>query len=691
MIDPIFNSLGDMYDDEDEASFDRSSKDSKKNSSSKNLKKTPILDNFGRDMTDLADKNLLDPVIGRKSEIERVTQILGRRKKNNPVLIGEAGTGKTAIVEGLALQISSGEVPLSLQGKRVYTLDLTSLVAGTKYRGQFEERLKALIDELISNPQIIIFLDELHTLVGAGNSSGALDAANILKPALARGEIQCIGATTYDEYRKNIESDHALDRRFQKVTVEPTSVEDTIQILKNIRKKYEDHHSVTYSDAILEECVMLSERYITDRYLPDKAIDIMDEVGSRIHIKKASYPEDIKKMEEETKKYRDMKADAVGRQLYEKAAQCRDEEKRIQTDIETRKTKWEQETRKNKVEVQESHVLEVVSSMTGIPVTKMTDEENDRLLMMGEYLKDKVIGQDHAIDKVVSTIQRNRIGLGKKNKPIGSFIFAGSTGVGKTELTKAISEYMFHSEDSLIRVDMSEYMEKFNVSKLIGSPPGYIGHENGGILTEKVKKKPYSVILLDEIEKAHPDIYNILLQVLDEGHLTDSLGRKINFKNTLIIMTSNIGMREAAETTSIGFTNSVQKEEDAKRMIIEKSLKKTFSPEFLNRLDEVVYFNKLSKEHTLKILDLYIIDLANRLAEMGYKIRVSAAVKELVIEKGTDERFGARILQRTVQKIIEDRISEVILKEKTPKGKAFKIDIKKGTTDEIEVLTRSKI
>jgi ATP-dependent Clp protease ATP-binding subunit ClpC len=689
MIDPIFNSLGDMYDDEEEDNF-KSSRDKKFTSNSKTSKKTPVLDNFGRDLTDLAEKNLLDPVIGRKSEIERVTQILGRRKKNNPVLIGEAGTGKTAIVEGLALQISSGEVPLSLQGKRVYTLDLTSLVAGTKYRGQFEERLKALIDELISNPQIIIFLDEIHTLVGAGNSSGALDAANILKPALARGEIQCIGATTYDEYRKNIESDHALDRRFQKVTVDPTSVEDTIQILKNIRKKYEDHHSVTYSDSILEECVMLSERYITDRYLPDKAIDIMDEVGSRIHIKKASYPEDIKLMEEEMKKFRDMKADAVSRQLYEKAAHCRDEEKRVQTDIEMRKLKWEQETRKNKVEVLESHVLEVVSLMTNIPVTKISDEENERLLKMGEYLKEKVIGQDHAIDKVVTTIQRNRIGLGKKNKPIGSFIFAGGTGVGKTELTKAISEYLFHSEDSLIRIDMSEYMEKFNVSKLIGSPPGYIGHENGGILTEKVKKKPYSVILLDEIEKAHPDIYNVLLQVLDEGHLTDSLGRKINFKNTLIIMTSNIGMREASETTSIGFNTTPQKEEDAKKAIIEKSLKKTFSPEFLNRLDEVVYFNRLPKEHMLKILDLHIGDLSERLAEMGYKISVSQPVKELVIDKGTDERFGARVLQRTVQKLIENRISEVILKEKPPKGKAFKVEIKKGTTEEIEILIRNK-
>lgn len=686
MVDPIFNSFGDMYDDEQ--AFDPGRKSS--SSSSKSSKKTPILDNFGRDLTDLAEKNLLDPVIGRKSEIERVTQILGRRKKNNPVLIGEAGTGKTAIVEGLALQISSGEVPLSLQGKRVYTLDLTSLVAGTKYRGQFEERLKSLIDELISNPQIIIFLDELHTLVGAGNSSGALDAANILKPALARGEIQCIGATTYDEYRKNIESDHALDRRFQKVTVDPTSVEDTIQILKNIRKKYEEHHSVSYSDQILEECVMLSERYITDRYLPDKAIDIMDEVGSRIHIKKASYPEEIKEMEEQMKKFRDMKADAVNRQMYEKAAHYRDEQMRVQGEIEARKVKWEQETRKNKVEVQESHVLEVVSLMTGIPVTKISDEENERLLKMGDYLKDSVIGQDHAIDKVVSTIQRNRIGLGKKNKPIGSFIFAGSTGVGKTELTRAIARYLFHSEDSLIRIDMSEYMEKFNVSKLIGSPPGYVGHENGGILTEKVKKKPYAVILFDEIEKAHPDIYNVLLQVLDEGHLTDSLGRKINFKNTLIIMTSNIGMREAAETTAIGFNNSAQKEEEAKRLIIEKSLKKTFSPEFLNRLDEVVYFNRLNKEHMLKILDLHISDLSERLAEMGYKITISQSVKELVIDKGTDERFGARILQRTVQKVIEDKISEVILKEKPAKGKTFKIEIKKGTTDQIEVLVRSK-
>jgi ATP-dependent Clp protease ATP-binding subunit ClpC len=688
MIDPIFNSLGDMYDDEEEDNF-KSSRD-KKFAGSKTNKKTPILDNFGRDLTDLAEKNLLDPVIGRKSEIERVTQILGRRKKNNPVLIGEAGTGKTAIVEGLALQISSGEVPLSLQGKRVYTLDLTGLVAGTKYRGQFEERLKALIDELVSNPHIIIFLDELHTLVGAGNSSGSLDAANILKPALARGEIQCIGATTYDEYRKNIESDHALDRRFQKVTVEPTSVEDTITILKNIRKKYEEHHSVTYSDAILEECVLLSERYITDRYLPDKAIDIMDEVGSRIHIKKASYPDEIKEMEEQMKKFRDMKADAVSRQLYEKAAQYRDEEKKNQSDIDEKKKKWENETRKNKVEVTEGHVLEVVSLMTGIPITKLSDEENERLLVMGDYLKNKVIGQDHAIDKVVNTIQRNRIGLGKKNKPIGSFIFAGSTGVGKTELTKAISEYLFHSDDSLIRIDMSEYMEKFNVSKLIGSPPGYVGHENGGILTEKVKKKPYAVILLDEIEKAHPDIYHILLQVLDEGHLTDSLGRKINFKNTLIIMTSNIGMREAAEASSIGFNNSPTKEDEAKRAIIEKSLKKTFAPEFLNRLDDVVYFNRLTKEHMLSILDLHVADLGVRVAELGYKLTVSDEVKALVIENGSDDRFGARILQRTLQKMIEDKISEVILKERPPKGKTFKLDLKKGTTDQIEVLVRAK-
>ena len=690
MIDPIFNSLGDMYDDDEDDNFGKAPRDKKFTSGKTSNKKTPVLDNFGRDLTDQAEKNLLDPVIGRKSEIERVTQILGRRKKNNPVLIGEAGTGKTAIVEGLALQIASGEVPLSLQGKRVYTLDLTGLVAGTKYRGQFEERLKALIDELVANPQIIIFLDELHTLVGAGNSSGALDAANILKPALARGEIQCIGATTYDEYRKNIESDHALDRRFQKVTVEPTSVEDTIMILKNIRKKYEDHHSVTYSDSILEECVILSERYITDRYLPDKAIDIMDEVGSRIHIKKASYPDEIKEMEEQMRKFRDMKADAVSRQLYEKAAQYRDEEKKTQSSIDDRKKKWENETRKNKVEVTENHVLDVVSLMTGIPITKLSDEENERLLVMGDYLKDKVIGQAHAIDKVVTTIQRNRIGLGKKNRPIGSFIFAGSTGVGKTELTKAISEYLFHSEGSLIRIDMSEYMEKFNVSKLIGSPPGYVGHENGGILTEKVKKKPYSVILLDEIEKAHPDIYHILLQVLDEGHLTDSLGRKINFKNTLIIMTSNIGMREASETTSIGFNTSPAKEEEAKRAIIEKSLKKTFTPEFLNRLDEVVYFNKLTKEHMMTILDLRISDLISRLDELGYKLAISKEVKSLVIENGSDERFGARVLQRTLQKMVEDKISEIILKERPPKGKTFKLELKKGTTDQIEVLVRSK-
>lgn len=681
MVNPFFCSLEDMYDEEEKNNLSKSS--------FKISKKTPILDNYGRDLTSLAERGLVDSVIGRDYEIERIIQILGRRKKNNPVLIGEAGTGKTAIAEGLATKIILGEVPPSLQEKRIYTLELSNLVAGTKYRGQFEERLKALFDELVANPQIIIFLDELHTLVGAGNSSGSLDAANILKPALARGEIQCIGATTYSEYRKYIESDHALDRRFQKVTVNPTTVNDTIQILKNTCKKYEEHHGVTYSDQILELCTVLSERYITDRHLPDKAIDIIDEVGSRVFIKKASYPEEIKEINEKIKKFKELKSEAVSKQIYEKAAHYRDEEKRSQIVINELKNKWEKDSKRNKIEITEKHVLDVVSMMTNIPITTLSDTESDRLLNMGDYLKTKVVGQDQAIDKIVNAIQRNRTGLGLKNKPIGSFIFIGATGTGKTALVKNISEYLFHSPDSLIRIDMSEYMEKFNVSKLIGSPPGYVGYENGGILTEKVKNKPYSVILFDEIEKAHPDIYNILLQILDEGYLTDSLGRKINFKNTLIIMTSNIGMKASSESTVIGFNTSV-KEEEAKKVIIEKNIKKTFSPEFLNRLDEIVFFDKLDTDSITKILDVYLMDLEKRTKEIGFRLHVSDDVKSLIIKNCVDDKFGARILQRTVQKTIENKISETILKSKPQKGKLFKVELKKGTTDQIEILVRSK-
>lgn len=681
MVNPFFCSLEDMYDEEEKNNLSKSS--------FKISKKTPILDNYGRDLTSLAERGLVDSVIGRDYEIERIIQILGRRKKNNPVLIGEAGTGKTAIAEGLATKIILGEVPPSLQEKRIYTLELSNLVAGTKYRGQFEERLKALFDELVANPQIIIFLDELHTLVGAGNSSGSLDAANILKPALARGEIQCIGATTYSEYRKYIESDHALDRRFQKVTVNPTTVNDTIQILKNTCKKYEEHHGVTYSDQILELCTVLSERYITDRHLPDKAIDIIDEVGSRVFIKKASYPEEIKEINEKIKKFKELKSEAVSKQIYEKAAHYRDEEKRSQIIINELKNKWEKDSKRNKIEITEKHVLDVVSMMTNIPITTLSDTESDRLLNMGDYLKTKVVGQDQAIDKIVNAIQRNRTGLGLKNKPIGSFIFIGATGTGKTALVKNISEYLFHSPDSLIRIDMSEYMEKFNVSKLIGSPPGYVGYENGGILTEKVKNKPYSVILFDEIEKAHPDIYNILLQILDEGYLTDSLGRKINFKNTLIIMTSNIGMKASSESTVIGFNTSV-KEEEAKKVIIEKNIKKTFSPEFLNRLDEIVFFDKLDTDSITKILDVYLMDLEKRTKEIGFRLHVSDDVKSLIIKNCVDDKFGARILQRTVQKTIENKISETILKSKPQKGKLFKVELKKGTTDQIEILVRSK-
>lgn len=681
MINPFFSSLEDMYNDDEKNNLSRSN--------FKTSKKTPILDNYGRDLITLAEKGLLDNVIGRDYEIERIIQILGRRKKNNPVLIGEAGTGKTAIIEGLAIKIVSGEVPPFLQEKRIYTLELSNLVAGTKYRGQFEERLKALFDELVANPQVVIFLDELHTLVGAGNSSGSLDAANILKPALARGEIQCIGATTFNEYRKYIESDHALDRRFQKITVNPTTVNDTIQILKNTCKKYEEHHGVSYSDHILELCTVLSERYITDRFLPDKALDIIDEVGSRVFIKKASYPEEIKEINEKIKKFKELKTEAVSKQIYEKAAYFRDEEKKHQIIINELKDKWEKDSKKNKIEITEKHVLDVVSMMTNIPITTLSDTENDRLLNMGDYLKSKVIGQDQAIDKIVSAIQRNRTGLGLKNKPIGSFIFIGSTGTGKTALVKNISEYLFHSPDSLIRIDMSEYMEKFNVSKLIGSPPGYVGYENGGILTEKVKNKPYSVILFDEIEKAHPDIFNILLQILDEGHLTDSSGRKINFKNTLIIMTSNIGMKASSESTTIGF-NSLIKEDETKKIIIEKSINKTFSPEFLNRLDEIVFFNKLDTDSISKILDVYLKDLEKRTKEIGFKLQISDNVKSLIIKNCIDDKFGARILQRTIQKIIENKISETILKTNPQKGKTFKVELKKGTIDQIEVLVRSK-
>ena len=659
-------SFGDVYDDSEDQPKERK----------KERTKTPVLNSFGRDLNKLAKEGKLDPIIGRESEIERITQILGRRKKNNPVLIGEAGTGKTAIVEGLANRIVEGNVPLSLQEKQIYMLDMTSMVAGTKYRGQFEERIKAVVEELLQNPHIIIFLDEIHTMVGAGNSSGSLDAANILKPALARGEIQCIGATTFDEYRKSIESDSALERRFQKVVVEAPSVSETIEIIKNIRNKYEDHHFVTYSDVIIEKSVILSERYITDRQLPDKAIDIIDEVGSRVYLKKNNLPSEILELESDLKIVESKKMESVQRQQYEKAAQLRDEVKNLKQAIESHKEGWKDRTRKNKTPVTERDIYEVISHMTGIPVNEMGEDEARRLLGLTEFLKSRVIGQDEAVEKIAVTIQRNKIGLGKNSRPIGNFIFTGSTGVGKTELAKAVARYMFHGDDSLIRVDMSEYMEKHSISKLIGAPPGYVGYDEAGVLTEKVRKKPYSVILFDEIEKAHPDIFNILLQVLDEGFLTDNHNRKINFRNTLIIMTSNLGARMASESKNLGFGSSSQPDDTKKKEIMDKAIEKFFSPEFINRLDEVIYFNTLTKEDMRKILEIHLVDLKSRVEEIGYKIQLTDKAKDLIVERGTNEKFGARILGRTLQKIVEDKLSEVILKENPEKGKTLKIDEK---------------
>jgi ATP-dependent Clp protease ATP-binding subunit ClpC len=660
-------SFGDVYEPDDQP---REKK--------KERTKTPVLNSFGRDLTKLAKENKLDPIIGREIEIERITQILGRRKKNNPVLIGEAGTGKTAIVEGLALRIVEGNVPLSLQDKQIYMLDMTSMVAGTKYRGQFEERMKAVVDELLQNPHIIIFLDEIHTMVGAGNSSGSLDASNILKPALARGEIQCIGATTFDEYRKSIESDSALERRFQRVVVEAPSVSETIEIIKNIKNKYEDHHFVSYSNEIIEKSVILSERYITDRQLPDKAIDIIDEVGSRVYIKKNNLPVEIIEMESELKNLENKKIESVQKQQYEKAAQLRDSLKKIKDDIEFKKIEWKEQTRKNKTPILEQDIFDVISHMTGIPVTSMGEDEAKRLLGLTDFLKTKVIGQDGAVEKIATTIQRNKIGLGKNNRPIGNFIFTGTTGVGKTELAKAIARYMFHGDDSLIRVDMSEYMEKHSISKLIGAPPGYVGYDEAGVLTEKVRKKPYAVILFDEIEKAHPDIFNVLLQVLDEGFLTDNHNRKINFRNTLIIMTSNLGARKASEKKNLGFGASTTVDDSTKREIMDSAIERFFSPEFINRLDEVIYFNTLTKEDMRKILDIHLEDLKVRVFEIGYKIQVTDKAKDLIVEKGTDEKFGARILGRTMQKMVEDKLSEIILKENPEKGKTLKIDEKNG-------------
>ncbi len=642
--------------------------------------KTPVLDNFGRDITKLAESGSLDPIVGRESEIERVSQILSRRKKNNPILIGEPGVGKTAIVEGLALRIVQRKVSRVLFDKRVISLDLAALVAGTKYRGQFEERMKAIMNELEKNRDVILFIDELHTIVGAGGASGSLDASNIFKPALARGELQCIGASTLDEYRMYIEKDGALDRRFQKVIVDPPSVDETIQILNNIKSKYEDYHNVNYNDEAIDACVKLSDRYITDRLLPDKAIDVMDEVGARVHLKNINVPQNIVDLEKKIEDVKNEKNKVVKSQKFEEAASLRDTEKRLAEDLEKAKLDWEEESKHKRYPIDEEAIAEVVSMMTGIPVKRMVQAETEKLRKMSEDMREMVIGQDEAIQKVVKAIQRNRVGLKDPKKPIGTFIFLGPTGVGKTELARALARYMFDSEDALVRIDMSEYMEKFTVSRLIGAPPGYVGYEEGGQLTERVRRKPYSVILLDEIEKAHPDIYNILLQVLDDGQLTDGLGRKVNFKNTLIIMTSNIGVRQLKDFgAGVGFATAarVENEDEANKAVIEKALKKTFSPEFLNRIDDVVIFNSLSRENIFNIIDILMKGVMKRLANLGFSLTLTEDAKAFLAEKGYDVQFGARPLHRAIQKYLEDPLAEEILNMNVKAGDVLEADLDK--------------
>ena len=665
----------DDFDDE-KKSYQQKSKAQAANTKSK----TPVLDNFGRDITRLAEIGTLDPIVGREEEIERVSQILSRRKKNNPILIGEPGVGKTAIVEGLALRIVQRKVSRVLFDKRVVSLDLAALVAGTKYRGQFEERMKAIMNELEKNRDVILFIDEIHTIVGAGGASGSLDASNIFKPALARGELQCIGASTLDEYRMYIEKDGALDRRFQKVLVDPPSVEETIQILQNIKSKYEDFHNVTYADDAIDACVKLSDRYVTDRLLPDKAIDVMDEVGARVHLKNINVPNEIVELEKKIEDIKQEKNKVVKSQRFEEAASLRDNEKRLQEDLEKAKAHWEEESKHKRYPIDEEAIAEVVSMMTGIPVKRMVQAETDKLRRMAEDLAGAVVGQEEAIQKIVKAIQRNRVGLKDPKKPIGTFIFLGPTGVGKTELARALARYMFDSDDALIRIDMSEYMEKFTVSRLIGAPPGYVGYEEGGQLTEKVRRKPYSVVLLDEIEKAHPDIYNILLQVLDDGQLTDGLGRKVDFKNSLIIMTSNIGVRQLKDFgEGVGFATAARQlsSDENNKAVIEKALKRTFSPEFLNRIDDVMIFNSLTQEHIFQIIDILMKGVMKRLSTLGFSMELTLDAKNFIAEKGYDQQFGARPLHRAIQKYLEDPLAEEILNTHVKSGDVLIADLDK--------------
>ena len=655
--------------------------------------KTPVLDNFGRDLTFLATEGKLDPVVGREGEIQRVSQILSRRKKNNPLLIGEPGVGKSAIVEGLALRIVQRKVSRILFDKRVVTLDLASLVAGTKYRGQFEERMKAVMNEIEKNDDIILFIDEIHTIVGAGGATGSLDASNMFKPALARGELQCIGATTLDEYRQYIEKDGALERRFQKVIVEPTSVDESIEILQNIKDKYEIHHNVTYTDEAIEACVKLTNRYMTERFLPDKAIDALDEAGSRVHITNIHVPDRILEIEKQLEEVRELKNSVVKKQKYEEAAKLRDDEKNLEKELTEEQETWEQESKLHRETVSEANVAEVVSMMTGVPVNRIAQTESLKLAALPDRIKGKVIGQDEAVKKITKAIQRNRAGLKDPNKPIGSFIFLGQTGVGKTQLAKVLAQELFDSENALIRIDMSEYMEKFAISRLVGAPPGYVGYEEGGQLTEKVRRKPYSIVLLDEIEKAHPDVFNMMLQVLDDGFLTDSLGRKIDFRNTIIIMTSNIGSRQLKDFgQGVGFGTAAKsdQEDSHAKSVIENALKKTFAPEFLNRIDDVVVFNTLTREHIHKIIDIELSKLYNRIDGLGYTLKLSESAKDYIADKGFDKKYGARPLKRAIQKYIEDSLAEEIINSKLKEGDSISIDLDKKTNELIIKITKKK-
>jgi len=680
------------FDDDDDAENKESGPSKQYNPGQKNASETPVLDNFGIDLTKAAEEGRLDQIVGREREIERIAQILSRRKKNNPILIGEPGVGKSAIAEGLAMRIIQKKVSRILYNKRVITLDLASIVAGTKYRGQFEERMKAMLNELSRTRDVILFIDEIHTIVGAGSASGSLDAANMLKPALARGEIQCIGATTLDEYRQHIEKDGALERRFQKVIIEPSSVDEAITILNNIKDHYENHHNVKYTPEAIEACVKLTERYISDRHLPDKAIDALDEAGSRVHISNIKVPTHIIELEHEIEDIKKKKIELVKNQNFEQAASYRDKEKDLLKQIEDANRSWQNAIAENREPVTGENVAEVVAMMTGIPVQRIAQAEGTRLLKMNEELRGSVIGQDEAISKVVKAIQRNRAGLKDPNKPIGTFVFLGPTGVGKTQLAKVLAKYLFDSPDALIRVDMSEYMEKFAVSRLVGAPPGYVGYEEGGQLTEKVRRRPYSVVLLDEIEKAHPDVFNLLLQVLDEGRLTDSLGRKIDFKNTILIMTSNIGTRELTEfSNSIGFSSKSNEDKltEHTKSVIEKALKKAFAPEFLNRIDDIIQFKTLSKDDIYKIIDIELKGLYSRIEQLNYKLKLTESAKEYIVERGYDAKFGARPLKRAIQKFLEDPMAEFMLSGEAMPGDTIQITYDKNK-DEIKIKSQKK-